>query len=57
VGKVEDVEEDGWFTGEIGCRAPPDLVMANEVELVKRSMLVMKIQRPIKMHLVLPQHL
>jgi hypothetical protein len=31
--------------------------MANEVELVKRSMLVMKIQRPIKMHLVLPQHL
>jgi hypothetical protein len=31
--------------------------MANEVELVKRLTLVMKIQTPIKMHLVLPPHL
>ena len=36
------------------CRAPSDLVMANEAELVKRSVLVMKTHTSMKMHLVLP---
>ena len=38
-------------------RAPSDLVMASEAELVKRSALVMKTHTSMKVHLVLPQHL
>ena len=40
----------------MGCRAPPDLVMASAAELMKRLALVMKTQTSMRMHLVLPQH-
>ena len=47
----------GYRPPSMGCRAPLDLVKANEAELVKRSALMMKTHTSMKMHLVLPQHL
>jgi len=41
----------------MGYRAPPGLVMASAVELLKMSALVMKTHTSMRMHLVLPQHL
>jgi hypothetical protein len=56
---VVEVREVGCEAREVGAAADgsPDLVMANEAELVKRSELVLKTHTSMKMHLMLPQHL